>query len=78
MAGRKGHFSAAHFIGCSVSDLHVLLGNGTVVPQKLNKSQNCSIIILKTQFFRIEHGLTIQMSPKKPHIWYNGWEKGSF
>ena len=18
------------------------------------------------------------MSPKKPHIWYNGWEKGSF
>ena len=74
MTGRQGHFSAGHFIGCSVSHLHVLVGNQTVVQQKHRKSPNCSTQNLKTYFLWIEHGLSIQMSPKKPHIWYNGWD----
>ena len=77
-APSTGQNGLAHFIGCSVSHLHVLVGNRTVVPQKHKISQNCSMKNLKTHFLWIEHGPRIQMSPKKPHIWYNGWEKGSF
>ena len=78
MPGRKGHFSGGHFITCSVSYLHGLVGKRTMVPQKHKVCQDCSMKNLKTHFLWIEHGFRIQMSPKKPHVCYNGRETGSF
>ena len=51
MPGRKGHFSGGHFISCSVSYLHGLVGKRTVVPQKHRISQNYSIKNMTTHFF---------------------------